>query len=38
MKFDNCVSLHAPVPGLLDFWVIDVELVQKGLEIALALD
>ena len=38
MKFVNCGSIYAPVPGLLVSLDIDVELVQEGLDITLVLD
>ena len=38
MHSDSCGSLRAPVPGLLVSLIIQVELVQEGLEITLVLD
>ena len=38
MKFDNCGSLRAPVPVLLIYLGIDVELGQEGLDITLIHD
>ena len=38
INFDNCVSLHAPVPVLLVSLGMNVELGQKGLYIVLVLD
>ena len=37
IHFENCVSIRAPVPGLLVTLAIDVELVKKGLGITLVL-
>ena len=33
MQFENCGSLHAPVPGLLFSMIVGVELVQEELDI-----
>ena len=38
IQFDNCGSIHEPVPGLLVSQDIDVELGQEGLDTTLALD
>ena len=38
MHFDSFGSLCAPVPGILVSLVIDIELEQEGLYIALLLD
>ena len=38
MHFDNCGSLLAPVPGLLFYLGIDVELGQEGSDITLVID
>ena len=38
MQFDNCGIIHATVQGLLFYMVIDVELGQEGLDIALVLN
>ena len=38
VHFENFVSLRSPVPGLLVFLVIDVELVQEILDIPFVLD
>ena len=38
MNFRNCVSLLAPVPGLLVYLGIDVKLGQEGLDIILVID
>ena len=38
VRFDNCGSIRAPVPGLLISLVIYIELVQEVLDIALVLD
>ena len=37
INFDNCGSLHAPVPGLPIYLGIDVEFGQEGLEITLVI-
>ena len=37
INFDIFVSLYSPVPGLLFYLVIDVELMQEGLYISLIL-
>ena len=37
MHFENFVSLRYPVPGLLFFLSIDVELVQEGLGVNLVI-
>ena len=38
MKFDNCGSLSATVPGLLVSLGMYIELGQEGLDITLVLD
>ena len=38
MHFENCGSLCAPVPGLIVYLVIYVELGQEGLGVTLVLD
>ena len=38
MHFDSFGSLCAPVPGILVSLVVDIELEQEGLYIALLLD
>ena len=38
IQSDDCGSLHAPFPGLIFSVVVDVELVQEGLDITLFTD
>ena len=38
MNFDNCSSLHDPIPGLRFSMRIFVELEQEGLDTTLVLD
>ena len=38
MYVESCGSLHVPLPGLLFYLIIYVELGQEGLEITLVLD
>ena len=38
VNFDGFGSLCAPVPGLLVYLFIDVELVQEGLEVTSIID
>ena len=38
MYFDNCGSLRAPVPGLIFYLGVYVELVQEGLDVTLVLE
>ena len=38
IQSDDCGSLHAPFPGLIVSVVVDVELVQEGLDITLFTD
>ena len=37
INFNNCGSLHAPVPGLPIYLDIDVEFGQEGLDITLVI-